>query len=387
MFIENSIKNVNPDYLLRLNDIIPSNQNYYYLDINHIDLLDNYSPSFQELKLEFNIPDDTILLLDCAFEGYRSIVDKIYKTLITSDKWGEEQIVLISGAADIIDIVNYYANLYDKKSIKSIFTIEFERMLAHQIANMSDDYLNYLQTKTFSYNKSYICLNKRWRLHRPTLVAMLNSRKLLDKGYVSLTEADDNNNWNTLYESIVATHKDTSEIDNYFRNHKDEIMNLNGLILDQDRLLDYSTHYLSDKLDNCYLNSYFSVVNETNFYTDPNKYISTYVPICEGTRFFTEKVFKPMIYNHPFILVTVPKSLQLLKDLGYKTFAPYINEDYDNELDDGKRLLMILDEIERLSNLSEQEVKSFVLNTLVICQYNFKVLMKRSGYTNTWSIK
>ena len=119
------------------------------------------------------------------------------------------------------------------------------------------------------------------------------------------------------------------------------------------------------------------MVTETNFYSEVEKYNSSYVSICQPTRFFSEKTFKPMAYRHPFVMVSVPKMLKLLRDMGYKTFHPYINEDYDKEENDGKRLLMIVDEICRLSRLNEKELEEFILNTQDICEHNFKILQQK----------
>jgi len=84
--------------------------------------------------------------------------------------------------------------------------------------------------------------------------------------------------------------------------------------------------------------------------------------------------------KHPFILASVPKSLEILKSMGYKTFSPFINEDYDNELDDGKRMLMIVSEIERLCNLDVQELEKFILFAREICTHNYNVLMSKNKF-------
>ena len=120
-----------------------------------------------------------------------------------------------------------------------------------------------------------------------------------------------------------------------------------------------------------YENTYFSVVTETTYFTN-----EWYYP----ARFLSEKIFKPMAMKHPFILASVPKSLEILKSMGYKTFSPFINEDYDNELDDGKRMLMIVSEIERLCNFDMQELEKFILFARGICTHNYNVLMNKNRF-------
>jgi hypothetical protein len=79
-------------------------------------------------------------------------------------------------------------------------------------------------------------------------------------------------------------------------------------------------------------------------------------------------------------LVTVPGSLKYLKQLGYKTFEGLIDESYDREWDDTNRLTMIVNEIERLSNLNSTELSCFLKEAELICSYNFEHLMNSNNY-------
>jgi hypothetical protein len=124
---------------------------------------------------------------------------------------------------------------------------------------------------------------------------------------------------------------------------------------------------LSTSTKALYENSYFSVITETTYFNDE--------PV-----FLTEKTFKAVIMKHPFILVTVPGSLKYLKQLGYKTFDGLIDERYDQEQDDTERLTMVVNEIERLSNLSAAQLSHFLKEAELICSYNFEHLMNSNNY-------
>ena len=78
--------------------------------------------------------------------------------------------------------------------------------------------------------------------------------------------------------------------------------------------------------------------------------------------------------QHPFILVTAPNTLLYLKKLGYKTFSSIIDESYDTELNDAARIIKIANEIQRLCDLSETELDSFLESARKICSYNHKIL-------------
>jgi hypothetical protein len=54
-----------------------------------------------------------------------------------------------------------------------------------------------------------------------------------------------------------------------------------------------------------------------------------------------------------------PGALKLLQSLGFKTFSPFIDESYDDELDEGKRLGMIYQEIVILSSMSKEEIHAW----------------------------
>ena len=87
----------------------------------------------------------------------------------------------------------------------------------------------------------------------------------------------------------------------------------------------------------------------------------------------TEKTLRPIACGQPFILVAGPGSLQYLKSYGYKTFSPWINEDYDNEIDSAKRLQMIVTEMKRIENLSELDKNNLIKQCLKISKYNKKL--------------
>lgn len=71
--------------------------------------------------------------------------------------------------------------------------------------------------------------------------------------------------------------------------------------------------------------------------------------------FVTEKTIKPMQNGVPFIVLGSAGTLATLRSLGFRTFAPAINESYDDVLDGKERLLRALAEVERLTALPDAE--------------------------------
>lgn len=348
------------------------NQNYYYIDCSNYHIL----PGLHEYK-ELCDNNNYILLIDNSFEGWKSLVDDIYEYLITPYDWKEDSIMLVSGDADIVSYVASVAKRFNKKPIRSLWARRFEIMIANQIdANLRfnrSEFETWSNRADANFEKTYLCLNRRWRLHRPALVALMGIKGLLDKGYVSLSSADYNLNWEDVIPGLSQIHKSNTEIHDLFTNHADTIYKIPKLSLDRPTLEETTLFNLEQLLCPFYQQSLLSVITETNFYTNFYNKI-----VHEGTRFFSEKTFKPIAHKHPFILVSVPKCLSLLRQIGYQTFHPFIDESYDEELDDSVRLLKIVKEIERLSKFTKDEIKQFVDQTMPICEHNYKLLLAKS---------
>lgn len=114
----------------------------------------------------------------------------------------------------------------------------------------------------------------------------------------------------------------------------------------------------SDNNSLAYENSYFYICTET---------------FTEGPfRSLTEKVFKPIINFQPFFMVAYPGALALLRELGFKTFSPFIDERYDVESDTTKRLHMIIQEIEKIASMDINDVHNMYWKMKDILEYNFK---------------
>ena len=77
----------------------------------------------------------------------------------------------------------------------------------------------------------------------------------------------------------------------------------------------------------------------------------------------SEKLFKGFLYKTPFITFAQHGTIKTLNDLGFHTFGWLIDESYDEEINDKKRLKMVLDEIERLLNtpmdVLEKKIKQY----------------------------
>jgi hypothetical protein len=75
------------------------------------------------------------------------------------------------------------------------------------------------------YEKKFLNFNRRWRPHRPALVALLYATGILDKGYVSLAASDWSLDWNNGYLSVISKYIDNPELKKEMSERNKIVMN------------------------------------------------------------------------------------------------------------------------------------------------------------------
>jgi hypothetical protein len=99
-----------------------------------------------------------------------------------------------------------------------------------------------------------------------------------------------------------------------------------------------------------------------------------YSPNDYSPAFPTEKTYKAIACSRPFIAFSTPFFLEGLKQLGYKTFYPFIDESYDCIVDDNERLDAIVSEIKRLSSLPDSEFRKGIRRCRSIVEHNLQLM-------------
>ena len=323
------------------------------------------------------------LIINNAHEAFHSVVKYIYKLLVCHMDIDPTNIILITESANIHEEIEKQALLYNKLPIKYVWHRLFEVNMGNFATYPKFTYtptskgydvtaISTLQNKT--YEKKFINLNRRWRSHRPIFVANLYLMNLLELGYVSMAKADDGRDWQFCLDVIESL---GPQISSRFKGHEHEILNLPELKLDQDDMVTNHVYTFSNKLLSMIENTYFTVVSETSFFKE----------FDDSDIFLSEKIFKPIAMKHPFLVLSRPYTLKYLKEIGYKTFSGIINEEYDNELDDIKRMDLVLAEVKRLCSLTDTELENFLNTAREICKYNKIVLVNKTKLFNKSSGK
>lgn len=166
-------------------------------------------------------------------------------------------------------------------------------------------------------SKHFLCFNRVTRKHRLELLGYMISHQLLPKTHMSFGPVHPQ--WRREY--ALASAWAPLELDTPDWDDDDYFIENHGLGYYQD--------------------SYINITCETNL---------------DQPVFLSEKIWKPILNFQPFILISARGTLAALQELGFKTWAPWIREDYDGWHDDLARTNIIHAEIKRLSSKSLEEL-------------------------------
>lgn len=352
-------------------------ENYFYLEFIHPIVLTLYklenlmtAQELQELK------DGKInLVIGNTGHGYFGTIGEIYKNIVFKHNINPENILLRTESPDIIEELNLIHIHLSVPKIKVEWVREFE--FTYQYYCKDYNLPNTLENKL--YNKKFFSLNGLPRKHRTALLFLLQCFNQIDNGFVSFAANYNykNDEYKNYINNILDSYKNYHEVYYLLSTNRDKLENISKIILDNtSSVINVADPDLNHNI--YYENSYFSLVTETSF---PNKAFDTFHREYTDTgRILSEKIFKPILNKHPFIVVSNYQTLALLKSLGYRSFSPYIDESYDEIKDDKERLFVIAKEVKRLCELNENELQEFLIYCKKICEFNFNVLKTQTKF-------
>ena len=248
----------------------------------------------------------------------------------------QEKIKIISqpGFAEIVKSETYFPK--DIQDIK----LKFEDQYRFKIKN---------DVKLFS------CLNRRDRPHRGAFLLLLKYYNLIDHNDVSfppfrILETDNNllvDCWKDLHPSFENT-------------RVDKLSKELPLILDSE---EFEVNWAGNFLEETYLRTWVSLITET-LYQDQLSSV-----------FVSEKIFKPILALHPFIIVGQPYTLREFKKIGFKTFDKWWDESYDTEIHPIKRMEKICNILLDLKKLSKKQFLEMYKDMYNVLLHNQKHLL------------
>jgi hypothetical protein len=243
-------------------------------------------------------------------------------------------------------------------------TIKWEERHAVNNGILSVD--GFLNTKDTIRDKHFLSYNRSPHPHRCAAILYLFENNLHEKGILSFpseTIGIEGNKF-SIQEQVDRFYCEDnvkSEVINDFKNNLPFIADVEDVFI-KENIWD------SVIIESSFINTYFSFVVGTWYESYNSK-----VPY---TILMTEKVYKPLTNFHPVIYLGNKGSLKKLRELGFKTFHPYIDESYDEEPDGVKRLHMVMEQVNKLCSMELSELHKLHWSMSDILIYNYEVYHK-----------
>jgi hypothetical protein len=217
----------------------------------------------------------------------------------------------------------------------------------------------YYESVDNTKNKKFIKLVRRLTPGRVLSHMQFSSENLNQYGYISIPNVNSSDN------SISLIQYAEQRTNSKWR-HLITSDNLTSFELDQIPLADtmkakYNKHWLGfpdkENLINYHHNSYFSIIFESRLEENTESW------------FYTEKILRAILYKQPFILAGCKSALKYMRQQGYKTFDPYIDETYDTFDNYEDRIT----EITRVvKDLCSKDLEELTLKCNDIIEHNYK---------------
>jgi predicted CopG family antitoxin len=334
------------------NDKIPVNKKFYYPIIFSLSCLSDHVDSLiippEILKL---VRDGMCkILIVCPYEGWVwDTYNRLIDPLVNRYNLTHDHFVIMT------------AKLNDHPKCKVAYYNNWEVTATGRNHSKDLELGKIAVFDTVDRPYKFICLNRRATWHRFGVVAKLWPYKR--QGLLSFwQEGFVQNDYNYLTEQKKEFIKKLPNLVNLWRdNNIDKSMPLTLLKKYDPFTITNDVNPTDDQYSDKFYKSYLHIVTETSM-------------IDEG--FFSEKIFKPAIYFQPFVLVGQYKGLEYLKKIGYKTFSDVIDESYDLERDNEKRLIMGMDSaIEFIKKVDS----NLMIKLWPILEHNSKVFSNRAN--------
>jgi len=302
------------------------------------------------------------IVLDYSLEGFTDYAyDDIWYWV--EQNFLHERVIYVSGASNCEEIYRRWCS-YNRvqPNMRCAWYGFFADWVAKRIPKNQE-----LSTKYQPGNRRIMCLNRRPHEHRMLLAAMIERTGITDKIALSfpqgLNEEQDYqlpgyDDVNKLWRKFCR--KSQGWLD-YLDPAWQSLSAKLPLIADTS---DFDTNHAQDLNIDFYKKHPINVITETIFFT-------------RGT-FPSEKIWKPIAMGQIFIPVAGSFFLRELRKMGFKTFEPWINEEYDLIDDDHERAAAIVKEMRRLVEMPEEEFLNVIENCQSIVQHNQRLFLDRT---------
>ena len=218
-------------------------------------------------------------------------------------------------------------------------------------------------TAQWTTDKRYMCLNRRPHPHRILLATLLQRFKIIDQGAVSMPKHFDEKEvlWKPMdfdirYQWNLLQTRANGFID-YLDVDFEELYTRLPLIADTDV---FSTNYALNLNTDYYKDYPINVISETLFFS--------------AATFASEKIWKPMLMEQIFFVMAAPFYLQSMREMGFQTFDPFIDETYDTILEPLDRATEMVRSLKKVIKLDDKGFQQLLDNCKPILKHNKQLL-------------
>lgn len=332
----------------------------FYRHDNSIDLKEKIR-KIKNKKILLDFSSKTLLASDT-----KSMID-VYKNFLEEREFTPENIYWIVQTKKDVETLKNYLEIDVNVFYRDAWLNEVFQFIITKIFQNKKNYLtitNNLPKKKFSL------FLRRFENIRFHVICELLAKDLLDDFYYTFCAENKNGDTkNDVDEKIINHIKNLPE---YFTNHKQKIENW------VKNIPYIYNEFIPNRYDDFYNMNLGPYYNSSDIHLVVESHVESKSNTADWSS-LTEKTYKAMLYKKPLIIFSQPYNLQYLRDCGYKTYSPYIDESYDNIIDTQERLRAIVIEVERIRNLPADKYQQLFLDCQNIVEHNYNLLLENAN--------
>jgi hypothetical protein len=327
--------------------------------------------------------------------GYHQLVAKLHPDILKDLQTGESAIVIDASYENFsYPVVHHLHTLFDRLKIKlGRISIIFptahgaqwsRKMFPHsemKFCGVGTFELEAFQHLAWNRKRRFLMLNRQYGVERAWMFFQAQRAGILNNSHATfgVTKFAHLHSENTRFEKLMK--ENISQEVNIVYNDPDLA---EFILYSDDHSLPYKTTLdLSDKkaLDSNYSEFLLAHHNSTHIAMIQESYQSPALGInntgFDGLYFPTEKTFRTIGMAQPFLVYSAQHFLKYLRNQGYQTFSPFIDESYDDISDDRQRQMCLFNELNRLDKMADHEFNPLMEKLTEIADFNYQHFMGR----------